>query len=689
MNWLRRSVRAKLMASFACVLVLTALIAFVGWQGSSQTNASLASVYGDGFQGEALLSQMINNSLNLRIDVLRHIATGNDAEKTAIEQDIARREGEFLASMDAVLEGDADGEEGATIAAMKESFASYTAPLDEALKLSRVGQRIGATVIATGPMADAFDAIQAGLASAEASNTSAANHNFEASQAATTRAGFILAGALILAVLIGLAIALSISRSIVRGVVEVQASLASLTDNCATWLQEGLERLRGNDLTYAIAPVTPVIERMSADEIGTTARYANKLRDKFVGAIDAYNDARIGLTTTIDDVRRAAEMVARTSGELTAAAGQTGAAVQQVATTIQQVAAGASDQARAASDTSGSVSQLTDVIGQVGQGAADTSARIGEASETIQQLTAAIGQASRASGDVGEASGTAASAAANGAAAVRDTVAGMSRIKDAVEISSIRVTELGAKGDQIGAIVETINDIAEQTNFLALNAAIEAARAGEQGKGFAVVADEVRKLAERSGRATKEIATLIAEVQVGTSQAVAAMAAGAAEVADGTELAARSGAALDEIAIAVAATRTAVERIVTAVDQMSEASAGVVGAMDGIAGIAETNSAAATQMTAGADAVSRAVESIAAVSEENSAAAEEVSGATEEMSAQIQEVVASAESLNAMADQLDALVSRFNLDDAAAGRLAPGSVVPRRRSTDWGVHRAA
>ena len=177
------------------------------------------------------------------------------------------------------------------------------------------------------------------------------------------------------------------------------------------------------------------------------------------------------------------------------------------------------------------------------------------------------------------------------------------------------------------------------------------------------------ELAERSGRATKEIAALIAEVQASTKEAVTAMTSGATEVETGTRLAAKSGAALDEIAISVTATRAAVEQIATAIGAMSTASAGVSGEMSEVAAIAEANLEAATTMTASAGLVSRSVESIAAVSEQNSAAAQEVSAATEEMSAQAEEVSASAQALSEMADQLDRIVGRFRL----GGRGAEGS----------------
>jgi methyl-accepting chemotaxis protein len=366
------------------------------------------------------------------------------------------------------------------------------------------------------------------------------------------------------------------------------------------------------------------------------------------------------------ELQRVTNLLAATSASLDTAASRTGTVVNQIAGTMQQVAEGAAHQAEAASTTAVAVDALGQVIADVGDGATRTADTVDMASAVIERFTGSLREAASASAEVVEVSVTAAAAADTGADTVSRTVTAMARIRESSAQASERVQGLGAKSEQIGAIVETIDDIADQTNLLALNAAIEAARAGEMGKGFAVVADEVRKLAERSGRATKEIAQLIAEVQKGTRDAVTAMNAGAREVEQGSGLATQSGEALEAIRVASAATNAAVARIRVAVDSMTETSAGVVEAIGTIGSIATETRAGAGSMRASAANVTHSIESIAAVSEENSAAAEEVSAATHEMTSQVNVLTADAAELASAASELAEVVGRFDLGSAMA-----------------------
>ncbi len=406
-----------------------------------------------------------------------------------------------------------------------------------------------------------------------------------------------------------------------------------------------LQYLSDTAMSIAAGDLTAEVKILSeSDELGIAI-------EKMMGS----------LKYSIDHIAKSAAQLRETSTLLSTTASQSGQAAEQITTAIQQVASGASQQNESVSQTAKFIDQMSYVITEVANGAQEQASAVQVASSATGRLSDAIQQISDNTQKLAENTASSVQVAKDSAHVVEQTIQGMQSIQSKVNLSSQKVQEMGQRSDQIGAIVQTIDDIASQTNLLALNAAIEAARAGEHGKGFAVVADEVRKLAEKSTLATKEIGVLIHAIQQTVTDAVDAMQESSSEVEKGVSYANQSSESLEKLLRTSQVGLVSGQEIARATGNMSSMSSDLVTAMDRVSTVVEQNTAATKEMSTGSIEMSQAIENIASVSEENSAAIEEVSAGAEEMSAQMNEVIYSTKSLAQMADELNQLVEKFKL----------------------------
>lgn len=270
--------------------------------------------------------------------------------------------------------------------------------------------------------------------------------------------------------------------------------------------------------------------------------------------------------------------------------------ISQVAQTTNQVAAASS--------------QLHSTSEQMATGAEEVAAQAGTVATAGEEMSATSGDIAQNCQFAAEGSQQASAAAVSGAKVVDETIGVMNTIAERVRNSAKAVESLGSRSDQIGEIVGTIEDIADQTNLLALNAAIEAARAGEQGRGFAVVADEVRALAERTTRATREIGEMIKAIQSETKGAVIAMEEGVVEVGKGSEKAASSGRALEQILEQINAVTAQVHQVATAAEEQTATTSEISNNMQQITEVVSQTSRGAQESAVAANQLSGLAEEL-------------------------------------------------------------------------------
>ncbi len=373
------------------------------------------------------------------------------------------------------------------------------------------------------------------------------------------------------------------------------------------------ESIAGGDLTVDVQP------RSKRD---TLAHAFSRMVEGLRHLVSSVRDSAAQVAGGSNQVAGASDESAKISVQASSAIDEVTSTMHEMTVNVQNMVKNTQVQASSVSETSASIDQMVASIQRV----ADTAKVLLDISQrSREEVQAGIGT-------------------------MQKTTDGLNRINTTIQSSGEIIAVLGNRADDIGKIIEVIDDLAEQTNLLALNAAIEAARAGEHGLGFAVVADEVRKLAEKSAQSTKEISELIQSIQKEARKAVENMEKSTAIVDEGLTMGTELSTALKKISNVVTEVYKFAQEIGAATNEQSHGSSQIAKATTRLNEITHEISSAVEEQASGAQAVVNAMERMRELTQRST------SGSTE--------LAASAEQMSKMSRALLEAMDRFALDGA-------------------------
>lgn len=673
MKWfLNKNIRFKLLSSFLVLTLSTGVVAFIGWVGLTDAGNGTENLYKNRLLAIADLATTRSALLTASVNVEKAVIsiTPEDSQMHIKLANEAQRKGET--TWKSFLKNELTDEEKAEVAKFEKAYKAFKGELESGLSFLSMGATEEAKVMTEGTIEENLNLWLSALSNLFEINRRIAQETMDNihNDASADQTKLLLVAGLAMVFAFGLGLWLSkkigdplnrltqtadklalgnvditieskttdeignleksfglmiegikekvaVAEKIAAGDISVQVSVKSEEDSLSKSLHKVAETIK-----QLVEGLTNLSKSHTAGDLAARGRadlYSGGFKDIVLGV----NSSIEAITAPLMESNEVLNKIA--GGDLTVKmTGNYNGDLQNIKNNINHLAESfnnaLSDVSAAVQATASASSQISSSAEEMAAGAQEQSSQTAEVASAVDEMTKTIMDTTHNASAASETAKNAGTIAKEGGKVVEETIQGMNRIATVVKQSAETVQQLGKSSDQIGEIVQVIDDIADQTNLLALNAAIEAARAGEQGRGFAVVADEVRKLAERTTKATKEIATMIKQIQKDTSEAVISMTSGTVEVEKGRELADEAGKSL-------------------------------------------------TQIISGAEHVVDIVTQVAAASEEQSSAAEQISKnlesinhVTNESASGIQQIARASEDLNRLTINLQELISRFKIE---------------------------